>query len=135
MSRETQHRAKKWVLAKLVDRVFEADQKVRFVGVYQEQYMLAGGMRHGRRSADPEEEAVEIDLKLAKMGGTATAWQKWFGDLRGFAIRYDKVSLAFIPLGGDRFLVLSTDADLDPFTVVEKLRKDEEFGQLAEAVP
>jgi len=132
---ELQAKAKRWVLATLVDRVFEVDRRVRFVGVYREHNMLAGGMRKGRRSADPEEEAVEIDIKMAKMGETTAAWQKWFGKLQGYSLRYEKISLAFVPLGEDRFLVISTDSDLDPLDVVEKLRQDEDFGQLAEAVP
>lgn len=135
MKPELQARAKRWVLATLVDRVFEVDTRIRFVGVYQHHNMLAGGMRKGRKSVDPEEEAVEIDTKLAKMGETAAAWQNWFGNLQGYSIRYENVSLAFVPLGKDRFLLISTEPDLDPFEVVEKLRRDEDFGQLAEAVP
>lgn len=130
-----QGKAKRWVLATLVDRVFEVDRRVRFVGVYQEHNMLAGGMRKGRKSVDPEEEAIEIDIKMAKMGEITSAWQKWFGKLSGYSIRYKRVSLAFAPLSDDRFLVISTDSGLDPLDVMEKLRQDEDFGQLVEAVP
>ncbi len=97
--------------------------------------MLAGGMKEGRQSLEPEEEALDIDLSMAKIGGIATEWQKWFGGLEGFALRYHKINLAFVPLGEDRFLVFSTDPDLDPFEVVAKLRANKDYRQLVEGIP
>ena len=122
-------------LAKLIDEVFGLDAGIRSVAVYQDQYMLAGGMRQGRSSFDPEEEALDIDLQLARIGEIATEWQKWFGTLDGLALRYDRLNLAFTPLAESRFIVISTDPDVNPFAVLEKMKAAGGYRQLAERIP
>ncbi len=101
-------------LNSVIEGIFNHDQRIRFVAIYQDQYQLAGGMRPGARSHDPEEEAREIDLQLAKVGEIARSWQRWFGNLVAFTIRYEKITLAFHPIRAGRFLVISSEPDFDP---------------------
>jgi hypothetical protein len=100
-------------LNRVILGIFDQDERIRSVAIYQDQYQLAGGMRPGARSHDPEEEAREIDLQLAKVGEIARSWQRWFGTLVAFTIKYERVTLAFHPLGAGRFLVISSEPDFD----------------------
>lgn len=110
-SRETQR------LNKLMEDIFNRERRIRFVAVYQDQYLLAGGMRPGSRSHDPVEEAHEVDMQLSKMGEIARSWQRWFGQLESFVLRYERITLAFHPLGEGRFLVLSCEPDFDASSI------------------
>lgn len=134
MVTEAARRRKRLYLSSLIDKIFEADTRIRSVSIYQDSYILAGGMRNDTESFDPEEEAYDIDLQLAKIGEITRSWQKWFGVLDVLALRYKKVNLIFKPLGEGRFLVLSADVELNPFSLMERL-KEEDYGQLAEMIP
>jgi hypothetical protein len=100
-------------LSKVIEGIFTHDKRIRFVAIYQDQYQVAGGMRPGARSHDPEEEAREIDLQLAKVGEIARSWQRWFGNLVAFTIKYEKITLGFRPLAAGRFLVVSSEPGFD----------------------
>lgn len=118
----------------LIDKIFAVDPRIRFVAIYQDQYVLAGGMRNGLTSFDPEVEAQDIDLQLAKIGEITRSWQRWFGTLDALALRYEKLNLVFQPLKEGRFLVLSAEVELNPFEMLGKLR-NQEYGNLAEMIP
>lgn len=134
MVTEASRRRQRLYLTSLIDKIFEADPGIRFVAIYQDQYMLAGGMKKGQSSFEPEEEAHDIDLQLAKIGEITRSWQKWFGGLDAIALKYEKINLMFQPLSDGRFLVLSTETEISPFEVLEKLRH-QKYGQLAEMIP
>ncbi len=91
--------------------IFKHDKRIRFVSIYQDQNLLAGGMRPGVESFDPEGDAREIDLQLAKVGEITRAWQPWFGRLVRFTVKYEKITLGFHPLGSGRFLVISGEPE------------------------
>jgi hypothetical protein len=110
-------------LKSLVESIFKQDQRIRFVAVYEGQYTLAGEMRPGVPSYDPESVSKEIDLQLAKMGGIAKAWEQWFGRLDAIALRYSKINLVFKPLSDGKFLVVSTEPDYDPLSLLPELPK------------
>ncbi len=135
MAPESKGRLQRKSLIKLIDEIFAADVRIRFVALYQDQYILAGGMRKGSSSIEPEEEAQDIDLQLAKIGEITRSWQKWFGSLDAIALRYERLNLLFKPLKEGRFLVLSTEPGLNPLDALEKLRKDQNYGLLAERIP
>jgi hypothetical protein len=59
------------VLKDFISNVFLLDGRIRFVSIYQEQYMIAGGIREDRISLDPEEEAKGIDIQLSRVSQTA----------------------------------------------------------------
>lgn len=82
-------------ITSLIDRIFGADPGIRFVAIFQEQHMLAGGMRRCRPSLDPEEEAYGIDLQLAKIGEITRSWQRWFGGMNALVVGYEKLNLVF----------------------------------------
>jgi hypothetical protein len=134
MVTEAARRRKRVYLASLIDKIFDADPRIRSVSIYQDRYIIAGGMRSDRESFDSEEEAHDIDLQLAKIGEITHSWQKWFGTMDVLAVKYQKVNLLFQPLSEGRFLVLSTDIELNPFVLMEKLKK-EDYGHLAELIP
>ncbi len=100
-------------LNRLIQGIFKHDKRIRFVSIYQDQNLLAGGMRPGVRSYDPEADAREIDLQLAKVGEITRAWQPWFGRLVRFTVNYEKITLAFHPLGSGRFLVISGEPEVN----------------------
>jgi hypothetical protein len=134
MVTEAARRRRRLYLSSLIDKVFATDSKIRSVSIYQDRYMLAGGMRSDRESFDSEEEAHDIDLQLAKIGEITRSWQRWFGAMDVLIVKYKKVNLIFQPLSEGRFLVLSTDVELNPVVLMEKLKK-EDYGNLAELIP
>ena len=97
--------------------------------------MLDGGVRKGTVSVDPEDESVDIDLKLAKTGETTRSWQKWFGALNVLLIRYERLRLLYFPLDEGRFLVLSTSPEADLAEVVDPLEEGLDVGTLARRIP
>lgn len=121
-------------ITSLIERIFSVDTGIRFVAIYQEQHMLAGGMRDGRSSLDPEEEAYDIDLQLSKIGEITRSWQKWFGNMNALVVVYEKLNLIFQPLSDGRFLVLSTEATLNAFELLERLAK-QDYKHLADMIP
>jgi hypothetical protein len=134
MVTEASRRKKRLYLAGLIDKIFAVDPGIRFVAIYQDQYMLAGGMRKDRMTYDPEEEANDIDLHLAKIGEIARSWQRWFGTLNALVLSYERLNLVFQPLKEGRFLVLSTEAGLNSFELLEKLGT-QDYRRLAEMIP
>jgi len=122
-------------LKKLIEKAFGVDERVRFVALYQDQYILAGGMRPNLASYDPEDESRSVDLQLAKIGEIVRTWQRWFGKLSRFTLKYEKINLVFQPLGEGRFLVLSGDSDFDPSIVLQRLRDDQDYKLLMEGIP
>lgn len=127
-------RKRRAYITSLIDKIFEVDPGVRFVAIYQDQHMLAGGMKGGRSSYDPEEEAYDIDLQLAKIGEMTRSWQRWFGSMRALVVGYEKLNLVFQPLSEGRFLVLSTEVGVDAFELLDRLDK-EDYRRLAEIIP
>lgn len=134
MVTEASRRRQRVYLRGLIDKIFGADSGIRFVAIYQDQYMLAGGMRPGQSSFEPEETAHDIDLQLSKIGEITRSWQKWFGSLDAIALKYEKLNLMFQPLKEGRFLVVSTESMVSPFEVLAKLR-NQNYGRLAEIIP
>lgn len=121
-------------LGKVIDGIFDLDPGIRMVAVYQGQYMLAGGMRKGVDSYDPDD-AYGIDMQLSKMGEMAEVWQTWFGKLEMLAFRYEKLNLTFHPLAEGRFLIMSTEPKVDPFTTMKKVRSRPDFKKLTYSIP
>ena len=104
------------------------------VAVYQGQHMLAGGMRKGVVSYDPDE-AYDIDMQLSMMGDIARRWQEWFGTLEGLTLKYKKLTLTFQPLDDGRFLVLSSEPKVDPIATMNKIRSRPDFDRLTRLIP
>jgi len=127
-------RKRRAYITSLIDRIYSASPGIRFVAIYQGQHMLAGGMRRGLSSIDPEEEAYDIDLQLAKIGEITRSWQRWFGNMNAFVVGYEKLNLVFQPLGEGRYLVLSTEAGLNSFELLETLAK-QDYKRLADMIP
>ena len=122
-------------LKKLIDELFGIDPRIRFIAVYHGQYIIAGGMRPDIESHDPDDEARDIDLQLEKIGEILRTWQRWFGKLYAFTLRYERVNLVFQPLGGERFLVMSTEPQLDPSGVMMKVEAHSSYRTLTEQIP
>jgi len=131
----SKRRVQRRSLEKLIQEVFNLDDRIRFIAVYQDQYLLAGGMRESLESYDPADDAHDVDLQLAKIGEIARAWQRWFGKLSTFVLRYEKINLAFQPLREGRFLVLSSEPAFDPLDALERLRRNPDYELLLEGIP
>ncbi len=122
-------------LKKLIDELFGIDPRIRFIAIYHGRYIIAGGMRPNLNSHDPDDEARDIDLQLEKIGEILRRWQRWFGKLYTFTLRYERVNLVFQPLGGERFLVMSTEPQLDPSGVMMKVEAHSSYRTLTEEIP
>jgi hypothetical protein len=112
----------KQMLNDFISKVFSLDEGVRSVSIYHEQYMVAGKMREGVKSLDPEEEAKIIDVSLSRISEMVRKWQTWFGEMCCMSIRYEKINLGLFPLKGGRTLVISTEPSLDTHAIFEKVR-------------
>jgi len=119
-------------LKKLIDDLFDVDPRIRFIAVYHGRHIIAGGMKSNLDSYDPDDEARDIDLQLEKIGETVRGWQRWFGRLSNLTLRYEKINLVFHPLQQGLFLVLSSEADFDPESVLAKLRAHPSYSTLIE---
>jgi hypothetical protein len=122
-------------LTKLIDELFGIDPRIRFIAIYHGRYIIAGGMRPNLESHDPDDEARDIDLQLEKIGETIRTWQRWFGKLYTLTLRYERVNLVFQPLEGERFLVMSTESELDPSSVMMKVEAHSSYRTLTEEIP
>jgi hypothetical protein len=109
--------------ASLVQKIFDEDQRIRFVAIYAGRDLIAGGMRPGVPSYDPEEEARELDLELARIAKSTSNSERWFGMLEGIVVTYAKLNLALFPLEGtERFVVVSSEPDFNLQSLLAKLR-------------
>lgn len=121
--------------SEVLDAMFDLDPAIRFVAVYHEQYLLAGGMRNGTLSFDPDEDARKIDLQLSKMGEIAESWQHWFGHLDVVVLRYQKLHLVLLPLKVNRFFIFSASVKADPYEIARKIRESRSFQELSRSIP
>ncbi len=81
--------------AKLAERIFNEDKRIRFVAIYGGRDLLSGGMRSGVSSYDLEEAAKQVDLEFAIIAKSAKTSEQWFGRLNGIVMYYEKLNLAF----------------------------------------
>jgi len=117
-----------------MDGIFAIDPGIRMVAVYQGQHMLAGGMRKGVESYDPDD-SYDVDMQLSKMGEIARAWQSWFGELESLTLKYEKLNLLFHPIDESRFLVMSTEPHVNPLATMKKIRARPDFNSLTQLIP
>jgi hypothetical protein len=105
-------------LLRLLDAVFAIDSRIRSASIYEDQYLIGGGMRPGVTSYEPDEVAKQIDLEFSTIARTAAGWERWFGKMGAVYISYEKVNLYFFRLGGRRFMVVSAEPSLPPEQVI-----------------
>lgn len=108
--------------ASLVERIFNEDKRIRFVAIYGGQDLLSGGMRKELSSYDPEEVARDVDLELARIAKSAKTSEQWFGKLNGIVMSYEKINLGLFSFEDmNKFLVVSSDPDYNPMSLLPKL--------------
>ncbi len=134
MPRSKSRMSERRSIKRVIDGFFELNKGIRFVAIYQDQYLLAGGMRRGVGAYDPDD-SYDVDMQLAKIGAITRAWQRWFGDLQSITLRYERLSLVFQPLGGGRFLVMSAEPEVDIMGILSDLSARPDFKTLSEAIP
>ncbi len=134
VSQATSRRSERRSIRRIIDGIFDLDSGIRFVAVYQDQYLLAGGMRKGVQTYDPDD-SYDVDMQLAKIGLITRAWQRWFGSLGSISLRYERISLLFQPLAEGRFLVMSAEPDVDVNRIISEIRSRPDFGVLSDAIP
>jgi len=110
-------------LLKLLDAVFGIDARIRSASIYEDQYLIGGGMRPGVASFEPDEVAKQIDLEFATIAKLAAGWERWFGRMGAVYVTYDKVNLYFFRLGGKRFMVVSAEPSLAPELVTRGVQE------------
>jgi len=108
--------------AALVESIFNEDKRIRFVAVYGGRDLLAGGMKPGLPSYDPEEVAREVDLELARIAKSAESSERWFGKLNGVVMSYKNINLGLFRFEDmTKFLVVSSEPDYNLLSLVAKL--------------
>lgn len=123
------------MISEFIESIFSVDERIRSVSLYQDQYMIAGSMRKGKVSLDPEEEAREIDIQMSRISEIARKWQTWFGILCCLVVRYEKVNLGIMPLEGGKSIVVSTEPSLDPHSIFLKIKQMDESLDLLNRLP
>ncbi|MDG6908434.1 MAG: hypothetical protein JRN20_21900 [Nitrososphaerota archaeon] len=108
--------------ASLVERIFNEDKRIRFVAVYGGRDLLAGGMKPGLPSYDPEEVAREVDLEFARIAKSAQSSERWFGELNAIVMSYKNINLGLFRFEDmNKFLVVSSEPDYNPLSLLQKL--------------
>jgi hypothetical protein len=120
MGQNPPHRAD---VAGLMSKVFALDRRIRYCAILDKTgIIIFGGMRPGRRSFEPEEEARKVDGQMAVIRGMTEGSVQYFGKTRFFIINREKLMLVAIPQGDGNTIEISTQPDF-PLEGVKALIK------------
>jgi Family of unknown function (DUF6659) len=96
---------------KICSEIFKYDRRVRAAIVLDESgRTIAGGMRKGIPSLEPQSEDLRLIANLTIQLSTDKTWDQYFGKTQFTFIRREKVNILTFPMGTKLFLV-STEPD------------------------
>ena len=81
---------------------------------------VAGGMRSGIPSLEPEEEASKVDLHMAVIRGMTEAARSYLGAMDYAVVHREKLMLVVIPVPEGNTVLVSAEPDF-PLEKVEEL--------------
>lgn len=98
-------------LEKLCNQIFKFDRRIRYAGVLDETgRLIAGGMRRGIASLEPQTEDLRLMANLTIQIGTDKTWDQYFGKTHYTFIKREKVNIITFNLG-EKLLLVSTEPD------------------------
>lgn len=96
---------------KICNEIFKFDRRVRYAGVLDETgRVIAGGMRRGVPSLEPQSESLRLIANLTIQLSTDRTWDKYFGKTQFTFIKRERVNILTFYLG-DKLLLVSTEPD------------------------
>ncbi len=111
----------KVVLQRLVDRIFQIDAKIRYVGFADiNGLVLVGGMREGVRSYDSDEDQRLGTIQRSLLGFTVREWERNYGEYKFTVRSFQKLTL-FQFLFNELVLNISTEPDIQISETVRKV--------------
>ncbi len=108
------------VLSMSFEKIFRFDKKIRYCGIIDEKgELVAGNMRKGLQSLEPESEDKKLFAQIALAVGMNRGWDRYFGKTMCIVILKEKVSFFIFTLSNLKSIVLVVDSSMS----VAKTRK------------
>jgi hypothetical protein len=96
---------------KICTEAFKFDRRVRSASILDESgRTLAGGMRKGIPSLEPQSEDLRLIANITIQLSTDKTWDKYFGKTQYTFIKREKVSILTFPLG-NKLMLVSAEPD------------------------
>lgn len=95
------------------------DSRIRYCAILDKTgTIVSGGMRPGRRSLEPGEEARKVDAQMAVIHGMTEGSTSYFGKTNYFVVHRERLMLIAIPQGDGSTVEISARPDFP----LEKVR-------------
>ena len=96
---------------KVCNEMFKFDRRVRFAAILDETgRQIAGGMRKGIPSLEPQSEDLRLIANLTIQLSTDKTWDKYFGKSQFTFIKREKLNILTFHIG-NKLLLVSTEPD------------------------
>lgn len=107
----------------LCDRIFAADEDIRFAGVIDRMgALVAGGMRKGIKPLEPRENRRRLYLEFALRNAMRSDFDEEYGKTVYTMSEREKVKIASFPYG-DHLILISIEKTAQHDKVISKLLK------------
>ena len=104
------------------DNILRIDSKIRYVGIYH-QGEFHSKTRKGLKSLLTEDEVKNSAIQAIRRWETRLALTDKLGNSIYSLTKYEKVNRITIPIGEDGLILFSTETDLDPNLITDKIIK------------
>ncbi len=96
---------------KICTEMFKFDRRVRFAAVLdQSGRQIAGGMRKGIPSLEPQSEDLRLIANITIQLSTDKTWDQYFGRIQYTFLKREKVNILTFHLGS-KLMLVSTEPD------------------------
>jgi len=96
---------------KICMEMYKFDRRVRYAGILDESgRQIAGGMRKGIPSLEPQSEDLRLIANLTIQLNTDRTWDKYFGRIQYTFIKREKLNILTFNMG-NKFVLVSTEPD------------------------
>ncbi len=110
-------------LEKLCDRIFAADNNIRFVGAIDKMgTLVAGGMRKGIKPLEPREDRRKLYLEFALRNAMRSEFDPEYGKTIYTMSEREKIKIASFP-HGDHLILVSIEKKAQHDKVIAKILK------------
>jgi hypothetical protein len=98
-------------LDKLCTEILKYDRRIRYAGIMdQTGRIIAGGMRRGIPSLEPQSEDLRLMASLTIQLGTDKTWDQYFGKTQYTYIKRERVNIMTFNIE-DKLVLISTEPD------------------------
>ncbi len=103
------------------NRIFKFDKRIRYCGAIDQKWnLIAGTLRKGIESLEPELEDSKLFLNIALLVSMDRSWDRYFGRTKVLVIVKEKVTIFIYSLSSLRAILLAVEPDF-PITKLNKL--------------